>query len=188
MSGSAANDGAVNDSKVNGSKVNGSKVNGSAVSHAKPPAQPWLRGALALSGWLALAATELPDGVPPRWIPVLLFVLLGPGCALLLPLPRDPRPAARLEALALAAPLSLSLATLTATALFLVRGFSATVFLVSLAAFCTVVAPLPALPLPAVTRGAVERRPRRTKRSKRARHAERGEHVEHVERGAVHDR
>ncbi|MFD7289881.1 hypothetical protein [Streptomyces sp. NPDC059863] len=181
MSGSAVNDGAVNDA-MNDGAVSGSKVNDSAVKHARAPAQPWLRGALVLSGWLAVAATELPDGVPPRWIPVLLFVLLGPGCALLLPLPRDLRPAARLEALALAAPLSLSLATLTATALFLVRGFSATVFLVSLAAFCTVVAPLPALPLPAVTRGAVERRPKRTKR---ARHAERGEHAE---RGAGHDR
>ncbi|MFE2038549.1 hypothetical protein ACFXBB_36075 [Streptomyces scopuliridis] len=138
------------------------------MNDTKAPARPWLRAALALSGWPALAATQLPDGAPPRWIPVLLFVLLGPGCALLLPLPRGLRPAARLEALALAAPLSLSLATLAATALFLVRGFSATVFLTSLAAFCTVVAPLPALPLPAATRGAVERRPRRTKRVKPA--------------------
>ncbi|MFD7089033.1 hypothetical protein [Streptomyces sp. NPDC056730] len=135
------------------------------MNDTRTPAGPWLRAALALSGWPALAATELPDGVPLRWIPVLLFVLLGPGCALLLPLPRGLRPGARLEALALAAPLSLSLATLTATALFLVRGFTATVFLVSLAAFCTVVAPLPALPLPAATRGAVERRPRRDERA-----------------------
>ncbi|MEV8395106.1 MULTISPECIES: hypothetical protein [unclassified Streptomyces] len=182
MSGSAVSGSAVNDGAVNDGAVNDSKVNGSAVKHARAPAQPWLRGALVLSGWLAVAATELPDGVPPRWIPVLLFVLLGPGCALLLPLPRDLRPAARLEALALAAPLSLSLATLTATALFLVRGFSATVFLVSLAAFCTAVAPLPALPLPAVTRGAVERRPKRTKRTKRTKRAR------HAERGAGNDR
>ncbi|MEV4972883.1 hypothetical protein [Streptomyces scopuliridis] len=136
------------------------------MNDTKAPARPWLRAALALSGWPALAATELPDGAPLRWMPVLLFVLLGPGCALLLPLPRGLRPGARLEALALAAPLSLSLAALTATALFLVRGFSATVFLASLAAFCTVVAPLPALPLPAATRGAVERRTKRRKSPK----------------------
>lgn len=119
--------------------------------------QRWLRAALALSGWPALAATALPDGWPVRWIPVLLFVTFGPGCALLLPLPRVLGPAARIEMVALAAPLSLSLATLAATALFLVEGFSATVFLASLAAFCTVAAPLPAVPLPAATRGAAER-------------------------------
>lgn len=117
-----------------------------------------LRAALALSGWLALAATALPAGWPARWIPVLLFVAFGPGCALLLPLPHGLRPAARLEALALAAPLSLSLATLAATALYLVAGFTATVFLASLATVTTLAAPLPAVPLPAATRGAAERR------------------------------
>ncbi|WP_327236314.1 hypothetical protein OG349_22485 [Streptomyces sp. NBC_01317] len=114
-----------------------------------------LRTVLALSGWAALAATALPDGAPLRWIPVLLFVGLGPGLALLLPQP--PRPAARLEVLALAAPLSLSLATLAATALFLVSGFSATLFLASLATVTTLASLLPALPLPAATRGAAER-------------------------------
>lgn len=117
----------------------------------------WLRGGLALCGWPALAATALPDGHPLRWITVLLFVLLGPGCALLLPLPGSLRPAARLEVLALAGPVSLSLATLTATALFLVAGFTTPLFLGSLAVFCTVVGPLPAVPLPAATRGAAER-------------------------------
>ncbi|MFF2523610.1 hypothetical protein [Streptomyces liangshanensis] len=100
-----------------------------------------------MSGWVALAATVQPDGWPSRWIPVLLFVTLGPGLALLLPQP--PRPAARLEVLALAAPLSLSLATLAATALFLVSGFSVTVFLASLAGVTTLASLLPALPLPA---------------------------------------
>ncbi|MFE4372346.1 hypothetical protein ACFRMN_29765 [Streptomyces sp. NPDC056835] len=168
-----ANGTTANGTTANGTTANGTTVNGTTVNGTKAPARPWLRAALALSGWPALAAAELPDGVPLRWIPVLLFVLLGPGCALLLPLPGDLRPGARLEALALAAPLSLSLATLTATSLFLVRGFSATVFMVSLAAFCTVVAPLPALPLPAATRGAVERRPQRTARAKRAKRSER---------------
>ncbi|MFJ2649208.1 hypothetical protein ACIO1C_21060 [Streptomyces sp. NPDC087420] len=109
-----------------------------------------LRSGLALSGWVALAATALPDGSPSRWIPVLLFVSLGPGLALLLP--QRSRPAARLEVLALAAPLSLSLATLAATALFLVSGFSATLFLAALATVTTLASLLPALPLPAATR------------------------------------
>nr|WP_066953659.1 hypothetical protein [Streptomyces lushanensis] len=115
------------------------------------PERPWLSAALALSGWVALAATALPGGSPLRWLPVLLFVAFGPGFALLLP-------GARLETVALAAPLSLSLATLTATALFLVEGYSVTLFLATLAAFCTVVAPLPAIPLPATTRRAASLR------------------------------
>lgn len=110
--------------------------------------QAQLRAVFALSGWAALAATLLPGGAPLRWIPILLFVSLGPGLALLHPQPTGVRPAARLEALALAVPLSWSLATLAATALFLVKGFSTTVFLVSLATFCTVVSLLPGLPLP----------------------------------------
>ncbi|MEV6649411.1 hypothetical protein [Streptomyces sp. NPDC051219] len=119
--------------------------------------QSQLRAALALSGWLALAATALPGGAPLRWIPVLLFVTVAPGLALLLPQPERLRPGARLEAVALAAPISLSLGTLVATSLFLVEGFSAEVFLVSLAAFTTIAAALPGVPLPAATRGAADR-------------------------------
>ena len=117
----------------------------------------WVRAAVALSGWVALAATALPGGSPLRWLPVLLFVCFGPGFALLYPQPGTLRPAARIETLALAAPVGLSLAVLTTTSLFLAEAFSATAFLVSLAAFTTVVAALPGLPLPAATRGAVER-------------------------------
>ncbi|MFI1939603.1 hypothetical protein ACH44C_20900 [Streptomyces purpureus] len=120
-------------------------------------AQHQIRGAVAVSGWVALAASLLPGGSPLRWLPVLLFVCFGPGLALLHPQPHGLRPGARLEAFALAAPISLSLATLTATSLFLVESFSATAFLVPLAAFATVVALMPGLPLPAATRGAVER-------------------------------
>ncbi|MEU9864623.1 hypothetical protein AB0D99_27480 [Streptomyces sp. NPDC047971] len=116
-----------------------------------------LRAALAASGWLALGATALPGGSPLRWIPVLAFVALAPGLALLHPQRGGLRPGARLEALALAAPVSLSLATLAATSLFLVEAFSTTAFLVALAAFVTVVAALPGVPLPAATRGAAER-------------------------------
>lgn len=121
------------------------------------PKEIQLRAAMALSGWVALAATLLPGGSPLRWIPVLLFVCFGPGLALLHPQPDGLRPAARLEAFALAAPISLALGVLTATSLFLVEGFSATAFLLPLAAFATIVSALPGLPLPAATRGAVER-------------------------------
>uniref|UniRef100_A0AAU3GVY4 DUF1616 domain-containing protein n=1 Tax=Streptomyces sp. NBC_01401 TaxID=2903854 RepID=A0AAU3GVY4_9ACTN len=115
------------------------------------------RAALALSGWVALAATVLPGGSPLRWAPVLLFVCFGPGLALLYPQPGPLRPGARIEAAALAAPVGLSLAVIAATSLFLVKGFSGTAFLVSLAAFTTLASAFPGLPLPAATRGAVER-------------------------------
>ncbi|MFJ4842310.1 hypothetical protein [Streptomyces sp. NPDC088746] len=124
---------------------------------ALPARQTLIRAALALSGWVALAATALPGGSPLRWAPVLLFVCLGPGLALLYPHPGPIGPGARLEAAALAAPLGLSVAVVAATALFLVEGFSGTAFLVVLAAFTTLAAALPGLPLPAATRGAVER-------------------------------
>ncbi|MFF4586656.1 hypothetical protein [Streptomyces sp. NPDC001388] len=115
-----------------------------------------LRVLVGASGWLALAATAVPGPSPLRWIPVLLFVLFGPGCAALYPRPGAPASGARLEAVALAAPISLSLGVLTATSLFLVEGFSMIAFLVPLAAFTTVTAALPGLPLPAARRGAVE--------------------------------
>ncbi len=132
-----------------------------------PSPQVRWRVALALSGWPALAATALPGASPLRWIPVLLFVCFGPGLALLHPQPGGLRPGARLEAVALAAPLSLSLGVLTATSLFLVRGFSATAFLIALAVFTTVASALPGLPLPAATTGAAERVKRRTPHSGR---------------------
>ncbi|MFD6419613.1 hypothetical protein [Streptomyces sp. NPDC060194] len=119
-----------------------------------------VRVALVLSGWFALAATLLPAGGPLRWVPVLLFTLIGPGLALLLPMPDGLRPGSRLEVVAMAAPLSLSLGVLTATALFLVERFSGAAFLVVLALFTTAAAFFPGLPLPAATRGAAER-PRR---------------------------
>lgn len=116
-----------------------------------------LRVPLALAGWGALAATALPGGSPLRWAPVVLFVCFGPGLALLHPQRGTLRPAARIEAVALAAPLSLALAVTVTTTLFLVRGFSATAFLVTLAAVTTLAAALPGLPLPAATRGAAGR-------------------------------
>ncbi|WP_309058312.1 hypothetical protein [Streptomyces sp.] len=127
------------------------------MAHPRPIPRVQRRAALAASGWIALAATAFPGGSPLRWIPVLAFVTLGPGLALLFPQPGGLRPGARLEALAFAAPVSLSVATLAATALFLAGSFSLVVFLVSLAVFVSVAAVLPGVPLPAATRGAVER-------------------------------
>ncbi|MFG2678278.1 hypothetical protein [Streptomyces sp. NPDC048392] len=115
-----------------------------------------LKVLVAVSGWAALAATAVPGPSPLRWTPVLLFVLFGPGCAVLYPQPAGLASGARLEAAALAAPVSLSLGVLTATSLFLAEAFSATAFLVPLAAFTTVTAALPGLPLPAARRGAAE--------------------------------
>ncbi|CAM5701825.1 DUF1616 domain-containing protein [Streptomyces aurantiogriseus] len=116
-----------------------------------------LRVLVAASGWVALAATAVPGPSPLRWIPVLLFILFGPGCAALYPQPGGLASGARLEAVALAAPISLSLGVLTATSLFLVESFSMTAFLFWLAGFTTFTAFLPGLPLPAARRGAVER-------------------------------
>ncbi|MFJ1735042.1 hypothetical protein [Streptomyces sp. NPDC088254] len=107
---------------------------------------------VAVSGWVALAATALPGPAPLRWIPVLIFVLFGPGCAALYPQPDRLTLGARLEAFALTAPVSLSLGVLTATSLFLVKAFSVTAFLFWLAGFTTVVTLLPGLPLPAARR------------------------------------
>ncbi|MFG3191738.1 hypothetical protein [Streptomyces omiyaensis] len=114
------------------------------------------RAALAASGWVALAVTALPGDSPLRWIPVLAFVGLAPGLALLLPRPAAPRPGAGLELFAFAAPLSLSLATLTATGLFLAAAFSVGAFLGILAGFVTVAALLPGVPLPAAGSGPEE--------------------------------
>ncbi|MFE9137216.1 hypothetical protein [Streptomyces sp. NPDC007355] len=127
------------------------------MAHPRLTPRVQRRAALAASGWVALAATAFPGGSPLRWIPVLAFVVLAPGLALMLPQPLGLRPGARLEALALAAPVSLSVATITATTLFLTKTFSLTVFLVVLALFVSVAATLPGVPLPAATRGAVER-------------------------------
>lgn len=126
------------------------------------PARAGLRVLVAASGWLALAATAVPGPAALRWIPVLLFILFGPGCAALYPQPGGLAGGARLEAVALAAPVSLALAVLTATSLFLVEGFSGTAFLLALAVLTTIAAALPGLPLPAARRGAVARAPRRS--------------------------
>ncbi|WP_432155485.1 MULTISPECIES: hypothetical protein [unclassified Streptomyces] len=124
-------------------------------------ATAYLRVLVAASGWLALTATTVSGPAPLRWIPVLLFVLCGPGCAVLYPQPNERAFGARLEAVALVAPVSLSLGVLTATSLFLVERFSATAFLVTLAVLTSVVAALPGLPLSTAPRGAAERaRPR----------------------------
>ncbi|MFJ1811807.1 MULTISPECIES: hypothetical protein [unclassified Streptomyces] len=158
----AMDDGVINHAGVNHGGVNHGGVDGEVMDDSEAAkgirvSATHLRVLVAASGWLALAATAVPGPSPLRWIPVLLFVLFGPGCAALYPQPGGLASGARLEAVALAAPVSLSLEVLTATSLFLVEAFSMTAFLVSLACFTTVTAALPGLPLPAARRGAVER-------------------------------
>lgn len=58
------------------------------------------------------------------------------------------------------------MATLVATTLFLTKAFSLTVFLIVLALFVSVASTLPGVPLPAATRGAVERDGARSPRFK----------------------
>ncbi|MEU1186763.1 hypothetical protein [Streptomyces sp. NPDC005859] len=151
------NHGGVNHGGVNHGGLDGEVMDDSEAARGTRVSATHLRVLVAASGWLALAATAVPGPSPLRWIPVLLFVLFGPGCAALYPQPGGLASGARLEAVALAAPVSLSLEVLTATSLFLVEAFSVTAFLVSLACFTTVTAALPGLPLPAARRGAVER-------------------------------
>lgn len=62
------------------------------MAHPRLTPRVQRRAALAASGWVALAATAFPGGSPLRWIPVLAFVALAPGLALLLPQPLGLRP------------------------------------------------------------------------------------------------
>ncbi|WP_051939839.1 hypothetical protein [Phaeacidiphilus oryzae] len=115
---------------------------------------PSARLLLAATGWLTvLAATELPANSAPRLAVVGLYLFLGPGAALQLPL----RPAlmggrriverreTRLESWMLAAMLSISALVLVAVGLMMAGGFSALTTLVVLAIITTVGALLPSV-------------------------------------------
>ncbi|MEU9608526.1 hypothetical protein [Streptomyces sp. NPDC048057] len=122
-----------------------------------------LRWAPPAAGAVALLATLLPDGNPLRWLPVVLFLLVGPGAALLrVCAPRlgrhpavgpvedwDPhfgRDSDRLEAALLAVFLSVSLAVLGATGLIAVKSLSGTGLLVLLLGVTVAAACCPQLP------------------------------------------
>jgi hypothetical protein len=108
-----------------------------------------LRLAVAVSGWLALAATGLPAGSPPRLLIAFTFVLLCPGAAAVrlagAVLRRSGLSMDRLEALVLAGALSLALGALGSEAFFLTGSFTTTRAVTALAAFtsCAALCPVP---------------------------------------------
>jgi hypothetical protein len=107
-----------------------------------------LRVLLALSGWLALAATVLPDGSPVRVALVLGFVLVCPGVAAVrLAQAVLRRVGARsmdgLEAVVVAVATSLALGALVSEAFFLAQSYTSTRVLTVLAVFTTVAAVVP---------------------------------------------
>jgi uncharacterized membrane protein len=108
----------------------------------------YLHLALAASGWLALAATALPAGSPPRVIISFAFLLVCPGAAATrlgdagLGLFRQRL--GRLEVFVLTIALSLSIGALVAEAFFLTHSFTTTRTLVVLAAFTSIAALYPA--------------------------------------------
>ncbi|MGW1490327.1 hypothetical protein [Streptomyces sp. NPDC002402] len=107
----------------------------------------WLRWVLAVSGWLALAATVPPAGTPLRVVVTAVFLLVCPGLAAVGPV----RPAARrgagrvevLEVAVLSVVLSLSLSVLVAEAFFLSGTFTARRALLALAVLTSVLALMP---------------------------------------------
>jgi len=107
----------------------------------------YARWGLALSGWVALAATRLPAGSPPRVIVALAFVLLCPGAAAVrlgdAVLRRAGLRIDRLEAFVLSVALSLAVGALVTEAFFLTATYTTTRAMVALAAFTTVAALCP---------------------------------------------
>jgi len=98
---------------------------------------------LAASGWLALAATALPDGSPARIAIAFAFLLLCPGAAAVrlggavLDRGRD-RSMDLLEAGVLTVAVSLALGALVGEAFFVSHSFTTTRAIAALAAITTV--------------------------------------------------
>jgi hypothetical protein len=106
-----------------------------------------LRWGLAASGWLALAATELPAANPLRVIVTAVFLVVCPGLAAVRPVQRAARRGPGwgvvLEPAVLSVVLSLSLSVLVAEAFFLSHTFTAGRALLALAVLTTVLAMAP---------------------------------------------
>ena len=105
--------------------------------------------ALALSGWVALAATALPDGSALRVAVALVFLLICPGAAtvrLARPtLARHGHPLSTLEAGSLTLALSVSIATLVAETYYIDHRFTTVRALVTLAVVTSLLALAPLL-------------------------------------------
>ena len=111
------------------------------------------RIALALTGWITLAATRLPDASPARVAIAALFLLSCPGLALVrIPAAvraRCGRPLEPLETAVLAVALSLAAGALVTEAFYLTDSFTparagaALALLTSIAALCPVPARQP---------------------------------------------
>lgn len=97
--------------------------------------------ALALSGWLALAATRLPDASPGRIAVSLAFLLICPGAAVMRVVAATMHGRDRYEPLltaALAVAASLAVATLTSEVFFLTGTYTMTRCVCALAASTSV--------------------------------------------------
>ncbi|WP_199881190.1 glycoside hydrolase family 16 protein [Streptomyces sp. CB03911] len=110
---------------------------------------PWIppRWVLALSGWVALAATPLPAGSVLRVAPTAAFLLVCPGLAMVLRARPAPVPLAawpgRTAAAVLVVALSTSASLLVAVLLFLGGAFTVVRALAVLAALTTALVLLP---------------------------------------------
>ena len=116
-----------------------------------PVRSPWSRfpvgAGLAVSGWVALAATALPTANPLRVLLVTAFLLVCPGAAAVRSaaagIDRRDRASALLETWVLTVAVSLCVGALVAEGFFLTRSFSTVRALGVLAALTTVLALLP---------------------------------------------
>lgn len=110
------------------------------------------RALLALSGWIALAATLLPAASPERIAPTVVFLVFGPGAAcvgLRRRLDSDTRSNAgsgRLEDFTLTFVVSLGLAAIVSEAFYLGHAFTTPRAMAALAAVTTVAALIPGAP------------------------------------------
>jgi uncharacterized membrane protein len=119
-----------------------------------------LRLGLAASGWIALAATHLPQGSPLRALIAFTFMLTCPGGAVVrlgkAALARHNRPMDRLEAGVLTVALSLAIGALVSEAFFISHSYTVTRATIVLAAITTTAAlcPVPRRPQKATARAA----------------------------------
>jgi hypothetical protein len=100
---------------------------------------------IAVSGWIAMAATLLPAASPERIVPTVAFLVLAPGAAFVGLRHRIDRASApdALEDFTLTFVVSLGLGALVSEALYLSHTFTLSRALVALAALTTAGALIP---------------------------------------------